>query len=163
MMYPQPQQRSLIHMMINKRKERSMYQNKLRISNCAETSSTSKTRNRSPILYRDINGVLKSMLPRETFWFRAYILSPNTSNKKFNTKFRNRFRMPHAEFIWLLSKVTTHHIFKRWQRLQYNPHPLSLLLLGSLRYLGRGWCFHDLEEATGICEEVHRIFFHKFI
>ena len=63
--------------------------------------------------------------------------------------------MHHAE---LLSKVTTHHIFKRWQQLQYDTHPISLLLLCSLRYLGRGWCFDDTEETTGISKEVHRNF-----
>ena len=29
--------------------------------------------------------------------------------------------------------------------------------------MGRGWCFDDLEEATGISKEVHRVFFHHFI
>ena len=29
--------------------------------------------------------------------------------------------------------------------------------------MGRGWCFDDLEEATGISEEAHRIFFHQCI
>jgi hypothetical protein len=41
--------------------------------------------------------------------------------------------------------------------------PIELLLLGSLRYLGRGWCFDDLEENTSISEEIHRVFFHIFI
>lgn len=41
--------------------------------------------------------------------------------------------------------------------------PLDLLVLGSLRYLGRGWTFDDLEESTGISEEVHRVFFHHFV
>lgn len=41
--------------------------------------------------------------------------------------------------------------------------PLELLILGALRYLGRGWSFDDLEEATGISQEVHRRFFHLFI
>ena len=36
-------------------------------------------------------------------------------------------------------------------------------MLSSLRYLGRGWTFYDLEEAIGISEETHRVFFHKFI
>ena len=40
---------------------------------------------------------------------------------------------------------------------------MELLVLGSLRYLGRGWTFDDLEEATGISEESHRVFFHRFI
>ena len=33
----------------------------------------------------------------------------------------------------------------------------------SLPTVGRGWTFDDLEEATGISEESHRLFFHKFI
>ena len=37
--------------------------------------------------------------------------------------------------------------------------PLDLLVLGSLRYLGRGWTFDDLEDATGIIEEVPSTFF----
>ena len=41
--------------------------------------------------------------------------------------------------------------------------PLELLVLGSLHYLGRGWTFDDLDEATGISEESHRVFFHRFI
>ena len=41
--------------------------------------------------------------------------------------------------------------------------PVDLLVFGSLRYLGRGWTFDDLEEATEIREETHRLFFHEFI
>jgi len=40
---------------------------------------------------------------------------------------------------------------------------IELSVLGSLHYLGHGWTFDDLEEATGISEEVHHVFFHKFI
>jgi hypothetical protein len=36
-------------------------------------------------------------------------------------------------------------------------------MLGSLRYVGRGWTFDDLEEASGISEESHRVFFHAFV
>lgn len=159
MMYPPPQERSLIHMMIHKRKKRSMQRKKLRISKRAKLSTLSKTRKKSPIRVRGINGVLKAMNPKETFWFRAYVQFPNTSNVIFNYKFRKRFRMPYSQFIWLLSKVSNHPLFKQWKQLRQNTHPISLLLLGSLRYLGRGWCFDDLEKATGISEEVHRFFF----
>jgi hypothetical protein len=41
--------------------------------------------------------------------------------------------------------------------------PIELLVLGALRYLGRGLTFDDLEEYTAISEETHRQFFHKFI
>jgi len=40
---------------------------------------------------------------------------------------------------------------------------MELLLLGTLRYLGRGWTFDDLEESTAISGEVHCVFFHAFI
>lgn len=41
--------------------------------------------------------------------------------------------------------------------------PIELLLLGSLRYLGRGWTFDCLEEAICIGEETNRQFLHGFI
>jgi hypothetical protein len=41
--------------------------------------------------------------------------------------------------------------------------PLELLILGALRYLGRGWTFDDLQEATLISQERYRKFFHDFI
>jgi DDE superfamily endonuclease len=40
--------------------------------------------------------------------------------------------------------------------------PLELLLLDSLRYLGRGWTFDDIEDGTKVSREVHRCFFHSF-
>ena len=40
---------------------------------------------------------------------------------------------------------------------------MKLLLLGSLRYIGRGWTFDDVHEANGISREVNRIFFEAFI
>ncbi len=40
--------------------------------------------------------------------------------------------------------------------------PLELLLEGSLRYLGRGWTFDDIEKATTISRDVHRCSFHVF-
>ena len=37
------------------------------------------------------------------------------------------------------------------------------MVLGALRYLGRGWTFDDLEESTAVSKDVHRVFFHVFI
>ena len=37
------------------------------------------------------------------------------------------------------------------------------MVLGALRYLGRGWTFDDCEESTAVSEETHRVFFHQFI
>ena len=41
--------------------------------------------------------------------------------------------------------------------------PVELLVLGSLRYLGRGWTFDDCEESTAIDKEVRHCFFNVFI
>ena len=64
----------------------------------------------------------------------------------------------------LLAEIKGVHYFDQWDddvyiRSKRKRSPLGLLLLGSLRYIGRGWTFDDLEEATGINEETHRQFF----
>jgi len=41
--------------------------------------------------------------------------------------------------------------------------PIELLLLGTLRFLGRGWTLDDLEEQTMISQETHRCFLHAYI
>ena len=41
--------------------------------------------------------------------------------------------------------------------------PIELLILGSLRYIGRCWTFDCIEEATFISAKRHERFFHKFI
>jgi len=38
-----------------------------------------------------------------------------------------------------------------------------VVVLGSLRYFGRGWTFDDIEENTAISKEVHRTIFHCFV
>ena len=40
---------------------------------------------------------------------------------------------------------------------------MALLVLGALRFLGRGWCFDDLEECTYVSAETHRRFLLAFI
>jgi len=86
---------------------------------------------------------------------------------KLFTKFRRRFRMPYSAYVDLLSRIqSTPEVFGRWLRkdaVGEQASPLGLLLLGSLRYLGRGLTFDDLEEYTAVGEETHRQFFHVFI
>ena len=41
--------------------------------------------------------------------------------------------------------------------------PIELLVLGALRYLGRGWTFDDIVESTCISAETHRRFFIAFL
>jgi hypothetical protein len=57
-------------------------------------------------------------------------------------------------------------LFQRWlgfDAVGKAASPIELMVLGALRYLGRGWTFDDLEESTAITEETHREFFHVLI
>jgi hypothetical protein len=91
---------------------------------------------------------------------------------KFLRKFRCRFRLPYDKFVELvaIAKEATDDkgnlYFRLWMSADMTgceSSPLELMILGALRYLGRGWAFDDIEEATAISEEVHRVFFHVFV
>jgi hypothetical protein len=75
--------------------------------------------------------------------------------------------LPYHKFVSILEEATIENWFPKWadrKLLNGKRHtPLSLLILGSLRYLGRGFTFDDCEECTAISEEVHHTFFHEFI
>jgi hypothetical protein len=81
-------------------------------------------------------------------------------------KFLRHFRASYDEFKDFVAEAKAPPLFERWEGHDAagNPSsPIELLLLGSLRYLGRGWTFDDIEEATCISREVHRTFFRVFI
>jgi hypothetical protein len=62
--------------------------------------------------------------------------------------------------------VKTDPKFIHWQRSYATGKlsaPIQLCLLGTLRYLGRGWTFDDLEESTSVNKETHCRIFHCFI
>ena len=116
----------------------------------------------------DDDGNLCTMTPTNTFWYIYYIANGNAMDTQAKEKFRRRFRLPYKQFCELLNLLEEDERFRRWWKGLCNnagaaASPLSLLLLGSLRYLGRGWTFDDIEESTAISEEVHRVFFHQFI
>ena len=77
--------------------------------------------------------------------------------------FRRRFRVPFPMFGKLLLLVKAWFPEKRSTDVAGNPRvPKELLLLGVLRVLGRGVCFDEVAEATGMSEETMRRFFHAF-
>jgi hypothetical protein len=121
---------------------------------------------RSLLLYRNEAGDLKEVTPRMTAWYIMYVDAPDLESAKFRKKFRRRFRCKHDGFLQITSLVKDSGLFDRWQGTDCTgkeASPIELLILGSLRYLGRGWTFDDLEESTSISEETHRQFFHVFI
>ena len=79
--------------------------------------------------------------PKLTPWFISHVLSPDLKSKKFHQKFRHRFRMKHSSFLTLLGWVKQSDDFAKWTRTDFRgpvpPSPVELLLLGSLRHLGR--------------------------
>lgn len=115
-------------------------------------------------LYRcPIDGTLKPYGPENTAWYHDYVSSPNVNCKKFKQKFHRRFRMSYYSYLKHLNDVKQDPLFKKWLELSTDcvgnqSSPIELLLLGTLRYLGRGWTLDDLHEQTTISEEVHRRF-----
>ena len=119
------------------------------------------------------DGTVTLAHPKTTFWFLVYVSHPDKENARFQRKFRLRFRLPYSQYEKLLARIsdveneTSMHFFSKWVRphpySKKMPVPISLLLLGSLRYLGRGFTFDDIEECTAISQETHRVFFHQFI
>lgn len=74
--------------------------------------------------------------------------------------------MPYESFKDLVRLARDNKWFPNYEKLNalgQKGVPLEILILGSLRYLGRGWTYDDISESTGVSEEVHRIFFKAFV
>ena len=115
-------------------------------------------------LVRENGRVLKSEI-FHSGWYQNYVRSPKIDDDVAMKLFRRRFRMPYDAWQKLLAECRTSPIFNRWNNttdaIGISCTPLELLVLGALRYLGRGWTFDDISEATGIGKETHRVFFHE--
>jgi hypothetical protein len=116
----------------------------------------------------DKNGRTVPLTPKFSTWYITYVSHPRTDCPHFQRLFQRRFRLPHQQFLELVAEcksATTR--FKQWSDSKDSAgaasSPLELMVLGALRYLGRGWTFDDLYKATAIHEETHRCFFHVFI
>jgi hypothetical protein len=142
-----------------------------------------KTRIAHPRYFTDpTSGVRCRMTPKLSLWWVMYIQDPKPECRRWSKSFRQRFRMPYDSFVKILKMMHEDDndiYFRRWksamqqQEVDQESHarrsvpprkvsPIELLLSGSLRYLGRGWTFDDLEESTFISRDVHRCFFHHF-
>ena len=106
------------------------------------TPTKKKHRKKSPILARKTeDGELEEILPTESLWYIIYISNPNTTCKRFQQKFRRRFRMPYSSFLGLVANAKSGNWFPSWMGASCSNRPsspLGLMILGSLRYLGRG-------------------------
>jgi hypothetical protein len=105
---------------------------------------------------------------RNSKWYRDYALGNRFAGRKGKRarQFRRRFRMPLEQFRELIQIIRTENWFPMYEKPDATGRlgvPLELLVLGALRYLGRGWTFDDIEESTSISEETHRVFFRRFV
>lgn len=135
------------------------------------------TRRPQGVMYHRLEtGDLERVTPTASLWYCLYCRGQENGNSLmpgFDTKFRNRFRLPYENYLELATLCiedsrNTDGYFHRWcpgkKTFAQQPcAPIELLLLTSLRYLGRGWTFDDLEESTAISAEVIRCFFHRFV
>ena len=105
-----------------------------------------------------------------SIWYNNYVLFPQPECRHWDATFRKRFRMPYNAFLDLVAECKKSSHLKRWDGCNtvhyFNGSriiPMELLVLGVLRYLGRGWTMDDVQENTGISKETIRIFITKFI
>ena len=113
------------------------------------------------------DGPLEIILPQDLLWYRFYVRNYYINEDvKFQKAFCLHFRLPYKQYLELVELVQSSEWFDRWCGYKSNNKkvsPVELLVLGSLRYLGRGWTFDDCEESTAIDKEVHHCFFQVFI
>jgi len=130
-------------------------------------SPQKKQRRRKYVMARrNEDGQLEPIRCTESFWYIYYVENPLLEDEKFLKKFRIRFRLPYSNFEELSAECKASNLFMRWMSCDavgQKATPIELLVLGALRYLGRGWTFDDIEECTAVSQEVHRVFFGKFI
>jgi hypothetical protein len=99
---------------------------------------------------------------RSTWWNMLQNEDLFIENSIIAKCFRRRFRVPHELFLQIVDNC------KEWYNVpDINPcgllnPPLSLKILGVLRYLGRGITFDCIAELNGISENTNRVFFHQF-
>jgi hypothetical protein len=104
--------------------------------------------------------------PRLSMWSQLY---GNEDSEYLGPKaalFRRRFRISLAQVHELVSRAESENWFPGAGRPDASGRlgvPLLLLVLGALRYLGRNGTFDCISEATNCSEEVHRVFFSKFV
>ena len=129
------------------------------------SSGSDRSVKKHKLFVRSDDGTLRVLTPRDTLWYLLYVKN-TIQDERLKKIFRTRFRVPHYYFNQLSDDIAAHESFSRWKNSDAvgdNPSNVKLLLLGSLRYLGRSWTFDDIAESNGISREVNRVFFLSFI
>ena len=124
-----------------------------------------RTVKRHKLLVRDNGGNIREILPTDTLWYLLYVANP-PRDKRLHKLFRLRFRMQYNSFLSLSYDIEHHDSFIKFSSKdccgQGNTN-IKLLILGALRYIGRGWTFDDISEANAISDDTNRVFLYSFI
>jgi hypothetical protein len=110
------------------------------------------------------DGPLEVIMPEESLRYQYYVANflMYGVESQMAKKFCLRFRIPFPSYLELVKQIKADDRFDPWcgfKQFKKTTSLIELLVLGSLRYLGRGWTFDDIEENTAISQEVHRTFF----
>ncbi len=136
-----------------------------------------KTRISRPRWHTDpVTQVRRQKTPKMSAWWEDYIDDPQPGNQHWAKEFRQNFCLPYASYVMILDMISSDQskgLFDRWKtnsncyesenKNNKSVSPIELLLLGSLRYLGRGWTFDNMCDVTYISRDVHRKFLHQFV
>jgi hypothetical protein len=104
------------------------------------------------------DGTRRKAKHSDTHWYYMYVCHPMIRCSKFHCLFRQQFCLPYEQYLAFLADAQEEQWFPRWGRWNATT-PLELLVLGAFHYLGHGFTFDDLDEATAISCETHHNFF----
>jgi len=97
-----------------------------------------------------VDSELQVMKPKECQWWDMYVNNYlMLEDSAMRAKFWNMFRIPPSNYLEFMQWIQDDTRFACWCGAKVNnkmSSPIELLVLGSLRYLGRGWTFDNIEE-----------------
>ena len=70
---------------------------------------------RPALFVRDSNGELRELHPEDTLWYLLYVANP-PMNVQMKQLFRNWFRIPYVQFLYLCEDIVEHPLFTQWTR-----------------------------------------------
>jgi hypothetical protein len=125
---------------------------------------SSATRIRRPYPKRQTPNYMQSPTGKQLQHWLANRNDRNELPPRLAKAFRARYRVPFQTFLVLVSKAR--NVYGLDSRAKYRTRttyvPLQLLVLCSLRILGRGSSPHDDSDHTSISSNTIRLFFHRF-
>ena len=112
------------------------------------------------------DGTIYNPTPRTCDWFILYVGRPAIERLDFHQNFRNKFRLPYDLFLSMVREISEHAAFTQWSNKMdctgIAGTPIELLLLGTLRILGRDCKFDCIASQIKVSIATIHSFFHKF-